>query len=298
MKRKIIKIDEGKCNGCGMCIPGCPEGALQVIEGKARLISDLFCDGLGACLGQCPEGAITIEEREATPYDERKVIAGIAKQGQAVIEAHLKHLREHKQDAYLRQAHDYLQAQGIATEPQRKTNHPAALHAGSCPGSSSVSFAPAGEITGVRTPGASPSRLTHWPVQLHLISPHAAHFRDSDLLLAADCVAFAMGGFHEDFLKGRTLAIACPKLDSGQEVYLDKLTSLIDDAELKTLTVIIMQVPCCAGLLRLARSAMARARRKIPIRHLVVGLRGDILQEGTESGGSGFGVGGLRLEDD
>jgi len=282
MKRKIIRIDEGKCNGCGMCIPGCPEGALQVIEGKARLISDLFCDGLGACLGQCPEGAIMIEEREATPYDERKVIAGIATQGQAVIEAHLKHLREHQQDAYLRQALDYLQFQGIATETPRKTNHPAALHAGSCPGSSSVSFAPAGEITGVRTPGASPSRLTHWPVQLHLISPHAAHFRDSDLLLAADCVAFAMGGFHEDFLKGRTLAIACPKLDSGQEVYLDKLTSLIDDAELKTLTVIIMQVPCCAGLLRLARSAMARARRKIPIRFLVVGLRGDILQEGTE----------------
>ncbi len=284
MMRKIIKIDEGKCNGCGMCIPGCPEGALQVIEGKARLVGDLFCDGLGACLGQCPEGAITIEEREATPYDERTVIAGIAVQGQAVIEAHLKHLREHKQDIYLRQALDYLHRQGIATQPQRGIDHPAALHTGSCPGSRAVSFAPAGESAGPRTSGASPSRLTHWPVQLHLISPHAPHFRDSDLLLAADCVAFAMGGFHEDYLKGRTLAIACPKLDSGQEVYLDKLISLIDDAGLKSLTVMIMQVPCCAGLLHLARRAMERAVRKVPIRFLVVGLRGEILQEGTESG--------------
>ncbi|MBZ5497484.1 MAG: 4Fe-4S binding protein [Acidobacteriia bacterium] len=283
MKRKIIRIDEEKCNGCGLCLPGCPEGALQIINGKARLISDLFCDGLGACLGHCPEGAITIEEREAVPYDERQVIAGIARQGRAVIDAHLKHLREHNEMAFLQQALEYLREQGLIASPGNAGSKPtpAARKPGGCPGSQVVSFGTRNEGGDPRQTGLQPSRLTHWPIQLHLISPQASHFHGSDLLLAADCVAFALGGFHEDHLKGKTLAIACPKLDNGQEIYLEKLTSLVDVAEVKSLTVMIMQVPCCAGLLHLARRAVEQAGRKVPIHFLVVGLRGEILQQGS-----------------
>jgi ferredoxin len=282
MKRKIIRIDESKCNGCGLCMPGCPEGALQVIDGKARLISDIFCDGLGACLGHCPEGAITIEEREASPYDERKVMEGIAAQGKAVIEAHLKHLREHKEDTYLRQALDYLQEHGFTVDSAVRQGKPlpAAQSRTACPGSQAVSFGASTQEAVPREAQDRPSRLTHWPIQLHLISPQAPHYRGSDLLLAADCVAYALGGFHENHLRGRTLAIACPKLDDGQEVYLEKLASLIGEAEVKTMTVMVMQVPCCAGLMHLARRAAEQAGCKIPIHYLVVGLQGEILQRG------------------
>ncbi len=218
MKRSIITIDEAKCTGCGLCIPGCPERAIQIIDGKARLVSDLMCDGLGACLGTCPEGAITIEEREAEAYDRER--------GIAVPEV-------------------------SAPTP---TQH--------------VPAAPAGR-----------SELTHWPVQMHLIAPGAPHFRGSDLVLAADCVAYALGDFHGGYLKGKTLAIACPKLDEGQEIYLDKLKALIDDAKINTLTVMIMQVPCCRGLLALARGAAAQASRKVPVKCIVVSPRGEILTE-------------------
>ena len=281
MKRKIIEIDEGKCNGCGLCIPGCPEGALKVIDGKARLISDLFCDGLGACIGHCPEGAITIEEREASPYDERQVIAGIARQGKAVVQEHLEHLREHNQTTYLQQALDYLREQGITVGQEPGNGMHVSAHPGGCPGSRTVSFGPRAGAPTLGETGLRLSELTHWPIQLHLISPAAPHFRGSDLLLAADCVAFAMGGFHENQLRGKTLAIACPKLDQGQDVYLQKLTSLMDEAAVNSVTVLIMQVPCCSGLLHLARRAVAQAERKVPIRYLVVGLRGETLQEGA-----------------
>jgi ferredoxin len=284
MKRKIIRIDEEKCDGCGLCMPGCPEGALQMIDGKARLVGDLFCDGLGACLGHCPQGAITIEEREAAPYDERQVIAGMARQGKAVIEAHLQHLRDHNETTYLQQAYDYLREHGLMAGQNAAAGrpHPASFKTSGCPGSQSVSFGSCSSPAEQPKPaGPQPSRLTHWPIQLHLISPMAPHFRGSDLLLAADCVPFAVGGFHEQHLKGRTLTIACPKLDSGQEIYLEKLTSLIDDAEIRSLTVMIMQVPCCPGLLHLARQAMSQARRKLPIQFQVIGLRGEMLQQGA-----------------
>lgn len=282
MRREIIKIDEVKCNGCGLCLPGCPEGALQVINGKARLISDLLCDGLGACLGHCPEGAIIIEEREASPYDEREVIAGIAEQGIAVIEAHLKHLQDHKETAYLQQALAYLSEHGIAVDLGQSAGGqaPAPQTSGGCPGSRAVSFAAIEDGNKQKLADTTPSELTHWPIQLHLISPHAPHYRDSDLLLAADCVAFSVGGFHRNHLRGRTLVIACPKLDHGQEVYLDKLATLIGEAGVKSVTVMIMQVPCCSGLLLLARRAMERAGRNVPLHFRIVGLRGEILQEG------------------
>ena len=280
MKRKIIRIDEEKCNGCGLCIPNCPEGALQIIGGKARLVGDLLCDGLGACLGHCPEGAILVEEREAEAYDERTVIANVVAQGKDTIEAHLRHLEEHDQQDYLQEAVDFLQERGIlVTISEEKPPATQATKAiGGCPGSQSANFArldPLAEASGVRD-----SMLTHWPIQLHLVNPMAPHFAGSDLLLAADCVAYTMGDFHKDHLQGKTLAIGCPKLDDGQEAYLAKLVTLIDSAQVRSLTVMIMQVPCCSGLFQLAQRAVGQSSRRIPIRYQVVGIRGEVLQEG------------------
>ena len=287
MKRKIIEIDERKCDGCGDCIPACPEGAIQLIDGKARLISDLCCDGLGACLGHCPQGAITIEEREAAPYDERQVMANIIRQGPNVIRAHLDHLCEHGEDKYLAQAVAVLEENRLANPLQQENQpmpqaEPVTLHApGGCPGARSMNFAGAPAATPANGDNNShrPSQLTHWPLQLHLISPAAPQYRGKDVLLAADCVAYAMADFHKDHLAGKSLAIACPKLDDGQETYVAKLRALIDDAKINTLTVMIMQVPCCMGLLNLTRTAVARASRKVPIKCVVVSLKGEVLQE-------------------
>jgi len=273
MKRNIIRIDQEKCNGCGLCIPECPEGAIQIIDGKARLVSDLLCDGLGACLGHCPEGAITVEEREAEPYDQRKVMALIVPQGMNTIRSHLKHLQDHGKTEYYAQAMACLAGQNFTVAEENR----AMPHHSGCPVSRTLEFhhhEPATELSGQR-----PSQLTHWPIQMHLLSPRAPHFRNSDLVLAADCTAFSLGDFHKDYLKGKTLAIACPKLDDGQEVYLEKLKALIDEAQINTLTVIIMQVPCCGGLLRMAQTVMQQCRRKVPIKVVVVGIQGDILQE-------------------
>ena len=275
MRRKIIAIDQEKCNGCGLCASSCPEGALQVIDGKARLVGDLLCDGLGACLKECPEDAISIEEREAEAYDEIRVMGNIVPQGPNVLRAHLEHLKSHGQAAYLQQAMSYLDEHKIAFELP-KESAPAQQPVHQCPGSQSRTFSSAGNVEDSH---ARPSRLTHWPIQLHLISPSAPHYRNSDLLIAADCVAYSLADFHRDYLKGRTLAIACPKLDSSQEVYLEKLTALIDQANVKSISVMIMQVPCCSGLLRHVVEAASRARRKVPVRGLIVGIQGEILNE-------------------
>lgn len=282
MKRKMIQIDEAKCDGCGLCLPNCPEGAIQLIDGKARLISDLFCDGLGACLGHCPQGAITIEEREAEPYNERQVMANIVKQGAPVIHAHLQHLKEHNELDYLRDAMNYLKENHLQidlTNPQAPGAAPSQPPEGGCPGSRLMSFAPRSPAASTDDAGKRASQLRHWPIQLHLISPRAPHYQGADLLLAADCVPFAMGDFHRDYLQGKALAIACPKLDEGQDVYVEKLAALVDEARINTLTVMIMQVPCCGGLLRLAKEAVARAQRKVPIKCIVVSLQGDLLSE-------------------
>lgn len=275
MRRKIITIDQEKCNGCGVCAGSCPEGALQVIDGKARLVGDLLCDGLGACLSSCPENAIAIEEREAAPYDETEVIKNIIPQGTNVILAHLQHLKSHSQTSYLNQALAHLREHGIAVNFPQESEHsrPAAGH---CPGSQSLSFAAAPNTV---EPRNLQSQLTHWPVQLHLISPLASHFKNSDLLVSADCVAYALSDFHEGFLKDRTLVIACPKLDSGQDTYIEKLTALIDQAEIRSIRVAIMQVPCCTGLLRHVVEAASRASRKVPVSCVIVGIRGEILKE-------------------
>jgi ferredoxin len=274
MKREIITIDEEKCTGCELCIPNCPEGAIQIIDGKARLISDLFCDGLGACIGHCPEGAITIEKREAEPYDEKKVMENIIKQGENVIRAHLKHLKDHGEQQYLDEAIEVLKEKNVEVPPVESEQQ---IHSG-CPGAKAMTFSTASES--VETVGEKRrSELTHWPVQLHLIPPMAPHFQGRDILLSADCVAYSVGDFHRDFLKGKAVTIACPKLDDGQDVYLDKLVALIDTSKINTLTVMTMEVPCCGGLVNLARQAAADASRKIPIKSIVISIQGEILSE-------------------
>ncbi|HPN33641.1 MAG TPA: 4Fe-4S binding protein [bacterium] len=271
MRRKIITIDQEKCNGCGLCLPNCPEGAIQVIDGKARLVSDLLCDGLGACMGYCPEGAITIEEREAESYDEAKVLAQIIPQGLNTIRAHLKHLKEHGEIGYYRQALQILQEHRIVVQGE-----PVFSGGGGCPGSRSQSFQV--HALNHEPAGRQPSQLTHWPIQLHLISPSAGHFRHSDLLVAADCTAFTLGHFHQTYLAGKTLIIACPKLDTQQEVYLEKIKALIDEAAVNTITVLIMQVPCCGGLLRLVQAAAGQCQRKASIQVIVIDIKGEELR--------------------
>jgi ferredoxin len=306
MLRKIIQIDEEKCNGCGLCIPNCPEGALQIIDGKARLVSDLFCDGLGACMGHCPEGAIEIVEREAEPYDETKVMDIIVPQGRNTILAHLDHLRSHHETDYLNEAIAYIKSRNIDMSPRASENNPPvqqtpasfsglseARHrlkptaSSGCPGCQTIDFrSTEGKENSTEPETAVPvkmiaksSELKQWPVQMHLVNPMASYFQGSDLLLAADCVAFAMGDFHERLLKDKSLAIACPKLDSNMESYIEKLNALITRAGVRSITVAMMEVPCCGGLLRMVLKAMENSERIIPVRKIVVNLQGEILQE-------------------
>lgn len=277
-KRKIIRIDDEKCNGCGACIPNCPEGALQIIDGKARLVSDLFCDGLGACLGTCPQGAITVEEREAESYNERKVMENVYQQGDNVIFAHLKHLKEHGEMVYMKEAIDFLKEKNFKVpEEFTVTKYMKKPHEG-CPGMKTMDFGKTAEEEEgpvIRQTSA----LTQWPIQLHLVSPNASYFQNKDVLLAADCVAYALGDFHSGWLKGKSLAIACPKLDSDMDIYVEKIKALVDEAKINTLTVMIMQVPCCRGLLALASQALKQAKRKIPLKLIIVGIQGEILSE-------------------
>ncbi len=310
MEREIVKIDEELCNGCGECVPGCHEGALQIIDGKARLVSDLMCDGLGACLGHCPEGAISIEKREAEPYDEVKVMELMTAKGKNTIIAHMKHLKDHNEHGFLDEAIMYLKNNSgdldfdvpeiireIENHGQRaghaekhtniisKPTNAGTIHAGhggngsSCPGSQSVSFQGIAARDLEPATESVPSALSHWPVQMHLINPAAAHYRGSDMVLAADCVAYALPGFHRDYLRGKTLAIACPKLDQGTDIYIDKIRRLIDEAEINSLQLMIMQVPCCSGLLQMIRAARTVGKRKIPVKQTVVSTRGEILKE-------------------
>ena len=304
MKRQIIEIDEDKCTGCGLCIPNCHEGALQMIDGKARLISDLLCDGLGACLGHCPEGAIEIIEREAEPYNELVTIKEIVKKGKNTTVAHLKHLKDHNETVYLNEGLQFLknnrsslsfdadraieeimgtipapeQAKAPNFSPQQAAHHHGT---GGCPGSMSRSFQDVKPQPAAAAPSmvSGESQLTHWPIQMHLINPMASHFMGCDMLLAADCAAFSLASFHQTILKGKKLAIGCPKLDSNKEIYIEKLRVLIDQARVNTLTVVIMEVPCCFGLLQLAQAAAQKASRKVPIKALTIGIQGEILDE-------------------
>ena len=277
MLRKIIEIDEAKCDGCGNCVPECHEGALQIIDGKARLISDLFCDGLGACIGHCPTGAMKVVEREAEPYNEKIVMETIVRGGPNVIKAHLKHLKEHEEFEYLSQAVEYLKEHDIEVPSLIEEKNESTHHSG-CPGSREVSFE---QINNIESTSKTPTQLTQWPIQLHLVNPNAAYYRGSHLLLAADCAGFAYPDFHRDFLSGKSLAIACPKLDTNKQVYLDKLITMINSAGVKEITVLIMQVPCCSGLLQMATQAAEFAEMNIKINAVVIGVNGEVLKEAT-----------------
>ena len=272
MKRDILKIDEELCNGCGQCVPNCHEGALQVIDGKIRLVSELMCDGLGACIGHCPEGAITIETREAEPYNEMRVMEQLKDKGKNTIIAHLKHLKDHSEPIKTQPR----------LQPKSQSHSQSQMHnpkEGGCPGSRTMVIEkPAGQKTNL-TPEDQPSELRQWPVQMHLVNPNAPYFRNADLLLAADCVAFSIGGFHSNHLKGKSLAIACPKLDHGTDSYVEKLTAMIDIAKVNTITVMMMEVPCCGGLLQMVKTALGNASRKVPVKKMIVGINGEILQE-------------------
>jgi NAD-dependent dihydropyrimidine dehydrogenase PreA subunit len=294
MKRDILKIDEELCNGCGICVPNCHEGALQVIDGKIRMVSELMCDGLGACIGHCPQGAITIETREAEPYDEVKVMEQMKDKGKNTIIAHLKHLKDHGETGFLHDGVTYLKEHrselnfnleevmtevhnhGKKVENLVENNHN--HEGGGCPGSRSMVIGKSQSVS-LSENADQPSELRQWPVQMHLVNPNAPYFRNADLLLAADCVAFSMGNFHSRHLKGRSLAIACPKLDHGMETYVEKLTAMVETAKINTITVMMMEVPCCGGLLQMVRAALANASRKVPVKKMVVSLTGEVLAE-------------------
>ena len=255
VKRNIIKINEELCNGCGLCAKGCHEGALQIIDGKARLISELYCDGLGACIGDCPMNAISVEEKEVEAYDEIAVIKRIIPKGDKVLEAHLQHLKNHGEMNLLQQGIQYLKDNDIPvpalTQPQPQNVIPVSQLSAFKPMSVSI----------------------NWPVQLHLINPQSGVFNNTDLLLVADCVAYANPKLYSELLVGKKLAIACPKLDVNKESYVNKLIQMIDDSKINSLTVAIMEVPCCGGLIRLVEMAMEKSQRKIQMNKIVVKIR-------------------------
>ena len=234
--RKIIKIDGEKCNGCGTCVPACAEGALQIIDGKAKLVSETYCDGLGACLGVCPQGAITIEERAAKEFDEEATKLHLEKENQTMEE----------------------------------------LPCG-CPSATVTQFErqETTEVTPIEATNWQ-SMLSHWPVQLTLVPPTAPSLQGTDLVLVTDCVPFAYAGFHQDFIKDHAVLVACPKLDDF-EAHLKKLTDILRHSSVNSLTIVRMEVPCCSGLVYMAKEAMQLAGKDIPFKEVTVSIKGDLI---------------------
>lgn len=251
--RSIIKIDEEKCDGCGLCVVACAESALAIIDGKARLVSDVYCDGMGACLGECQRGALTVEEREADEYDEAAVAALVGASAQ------------HGGNSG---------ARATASAPPQPAAAHAQAHAGGCPGSAVRSFAPPAAMQAASAGPAQP-QLGNWPVQLSLAPVNAPHYAGATLLICADCVPFAYADFHGAMLSGRTLLIGCPKLDDGA-FYLDKLTRILRDNAVAAVEVAFMEVPCCGGLVQLTRQALAASGKQLPARAVRVGIHGDV----------------------
>lgn len=260
IKRKIINIDEDLCNGCGNCIPGCPEQAIQIVDTpkgpKARLVKDFYCDGLGACLGSCPVGALTVAEKETVPYDDDATVERIKKVAPGMLEVHKKHMEEH------------------ARESRNQHPHGPAGMSG-CPGSRAVFWGEKKEDKKTAAKDKQESQLRQWPVQLMLVNPQAPYFENADLLIAADCVPFAYADFHSDFLKDKSLIIGCPKLDDA-EFYKEKLTEIFKNANIKSITVVNMEVPCCFGLQSLVKDAISASGKKIPYCEVVVGIKGEV----------------------
>ncbi|MBF0230279.1 MAG: 4Fe-4S binding protein [Desulfamplus sp.] len=271
VKRKIIQIDEELCNGCGNCVISCAEGAIQIIDGKAKIVKDQYCDGLGACIGECPQGALKIIEREADEFDEK------------AVENYLKEL-EQKKDI----------SQSIATSESK----PSATLACGCPSTHLQTFPMSNVHKGADTntkhspcscsdankpsdlkceaSGACKSTLGHWPVQIRLIPPTAPFLKGADLLITADCVPVAYPSFHQEFLKGKVVMIGCPKFDDADS-YIQKFADIFKTAGIKSVTTLIMEVPCCSGLPMIIKKGMELAGVTVPITKVVISARGEII---------------------
>ena len=246
--RKIIRIDEEKCDGCGLCVPSCAEGAIRLVDGKARLVAEKYCDGLGACLGECPRGALAVIDAEADPFDE---------------EAAKELVRAGRGAAH--------------SDPAGKSAADKTLPCG-CPSTLMQTFAPQtacekANVPVVR-PGSGVSALTHWPVQIRLVPPSAPFLKGADLLVAADCTAVAYARFHEDLLRGKSVLLGCPKFDDAEE-YVKKFAAIFETAGIRSVTIAVMEVPCCQGLPMIVRKAMALAGKEIPIEVVVISCRGE-----------------------
>jgi len=246
--RKIIKIDEDKCDGCGLCVDACHEGAIQLVNGKAKLVRDDYCDGLGDCLGECPQGAISFEVREAAPYDEDAVQEHLARRDKSApaacpsVRAMLDAIG----------GKDKLPCGCPSTQARKLERDPVA-----------------------QTAGSAPSALTNWPTQLALVPPNAPYLREADLLISADCVPFAYGGFHNDLVPGRVVLQACPKLDETGP-YVQKLAAIFQHNDIQSITLARMEVPCCGGLVNVVRSALALAGKQIPVEVVTLGVDGAV----------------------
>ena len=240
--RKIIQIDEELCDGCGQCVPSCAEGAIEIVDGKARIVADKYCDGLGACLGECPNDALTVIEREADDFDEQAV------------------------EEYLKE--------------KEKTAPPAQPVDGGCPSARIRNFIPSPPCQAANVPvtqSSASSELSHWPIQIHLVPPTAPFLKGADLLVAADCTPVAYPNFHQDFLKGKVVMVGCPKFDDVDE-YIRKFTDIFKEADIKSITSVVMEVPCCSGLPMIIKKAMEDAGKDIPLEEAVISTRGEILE--------------------
>ncbi|MFC1864156.1 ATP-binding protein [Thermodesulfobacteriota bacterium] len=243
VKRKIIEINEELCDGCGLCVPSCAEGAIEIIDGKAKIVEDMYCDGLGACLGECPNEALKIIEREADEFDEEAV-------------------------------EEYLDLKKTDDLPKKET-----LACG-CPSTQIQEFAPVQSCNEANRPviqKGGASELTHWPVQIRLVPPQAPFLKNADLLVAADCTPIAYPNFHEDFLKGKTVLLGCPKFDDVDE-YIQKFADIFNNADIKSVTVVIMEVPCCSGLPVIVNKGMEIAGKNVPVEKVVISPKGEVLQ--------------------
>ncbi|HKK32566.1 MAG TPA: 4Fe-4S binding protein [Desulfomicrobiaceae bacterium] len=241
--RKIIKIDEDKCTGCGLCIPGCAEGALAIVNGKAKIVKDMYCDGLGACLGHCPEGALEVIEREADPFDEEAAMAHVA----------------------------------AMEKSEKQEEKPLAC---GCPGSSMMTLSP---CQAVNTPAAmdqpvASSALAHWPVQIRLVPANAPFLKNADLLISGDCCSVASPDFHSRFLKDKVVLMGCPKFDD-KEMYVNRLAEILAVNELNSITVLEMEVPCCSGMHRIVLDAAKKSGKKIELNRVTLGRNGSVLKE-------------------